>query len=212
MPVLFHLRKEYHKGSLSEDQISPDPFVQFGSWFNEAAESHLLYPTAMVLSTCNTNKRPSSRIVLLKEFSTQGFMFFTHYMSKKGKQIGRNPFGSLLFPWHEIERQVRIEGKIEKVDEVTSDLYFRSRPEGSMIAAWASPQSEKIPSRVYLENIEKKFRRQFSSGKIERPTEWGGYLLKPDLFEFWQGRENRLHDRIEYHLEAEHWEIRRLAP
>jgi len=212
MPELFHHRKEYLKSTLSEDQVSNDPFIQFHNWFNEVTDAGLSYPTAMVLSTCDADNRPSSRIVLLKEFNAEGFMFFTHYLSRKGKHIGRNPFGSLLFPWHELERQVRIEGTVEKVDKTTSDIYFGSRPEGSMVAAWTSPQSETIPSREYLERIEKKYRHQFASGKIERPPDWGGFLLKPDLFEFWQGRENRLHDRIEYYLEGKNWEIRRLAP
>jgi pyridoxamine 5'-phosphate oxidase len=166
----------------------------------------------MILSTVSESHRPTSRIVLLKEFNKKGLVFFTNYNSKKGKQIGKHPYGALLFPWHGMERQVRIEGKIKKISGSGSDAYFESRPEGSKIAAWASSQSEEIPSRQYLKAQEKEFKQKFQDGRIPRPPEWGGYRLIPDLFEFWQGRENRLHDRFEYKLQKDKWIINRLAP
>ena len=153
-----------------------------------------------------------SRMVLLKEFTHEGFTFFTHYNSKKGRQIEQNPYGAILFPWNMLERQVRIEGKIEKVSPEKSDEYFQSRPEGSRIGAWTSPQSQEIPSREMLEDQENKFRKDFITTTIPRPPQWGGYCLVPDFFEFWQGRESRLHDRFEYYSEKESWKIRRLAP
>jgi pyridoxamine 5'-phosphate oxidase len=212
MPVFLHYRKEYLSDSLLESQVNPDPFFQFHQWLDQIIESGTAYPNAAVLSTCNKNYRPSSRIVLLKELNEEGFIFFTNYQSKKGRQIEENPYASLLFPWHETERQVRIEGTLKKIDDLTADIYFKTRPEGAQIAAWASPQSEKIESREFLEIQEKNYRKKFNSEDITRPPFWGGYLLKPDLFEFWQGRENRLHDRIEYYPENNKWKIRRLAP
>ena len=213
MPDLSQLRTEYMKGTLSENDLNPDPFKQFHDWFNEVLASKMPDPTVMVLSTCGSDKCPSSRMVLLKEFTPEGFTFFTHYQSKKGRQIEQNPYGALLFPWNMLERQVRIEGKIVKVSPEKSDEYFQSRPEGSRIGAWTSPQSEEIPSRELLVDQENKLRNEFKTSTIPRPPQWGGYCLIPDLFEFWQGRESRLHDRFEYYSDdGVSWKIRRLAP
>lgn len=212
MPDLFHLRKEYTAGKLVSADLKEDPVDQFQKWFEQISMSGMPDSTAMILATSGSDNRPSSRIVLLKEFSPDGFTFFTNYKSRKGRQIDENPFGSLLFAWHFLERQVRIEGRIEKLDAAKSDQYFENRPVGSRIGAWTSPQSEEIPSREYLEEREEKLQTEFKPDSITRPAEWGGYILKPDLFEFWQGRENRLHDRFEYRKENELWEMVRLAP
>lgn len=212
MSEISQIHKEYLNGSLTEDQLNPDPFKQFHEWFEQMLASGLPDPNAMVLSTSGSDNRPSSRIVLLKGITLQGFTFFTNYYSKKGQQIDHNPYGSLLFPWQALERQVRIEGRIEKVKPEKSDEYFRHRPEGSRIGAWTSPQSEEVPSREFLEIMEQKLRDKFKANTIPRPPQWGGYRLIPDLFEFWQGRENRLHDRFEYFIDNELWKIRRLAP
>ena len=209
---LNNFRKEYDREELSKNNLSPDPFRQFDAWFNDAIEYGIEEPNAMVLSTVSLFNRPSSRIVLLKDYNSKGFAFFTNYNSKKGKQIENSPFGALLFPWHEVERQIRIEGKIEKLSDQESDAYFHSRPADSRISAIISPQSEEISSRKYLEELEQKFREEFSDNVIQRPANWGGYRLVPDLFEFWQGRKNRLHDRFEYMFVDGSWKIRRLAP
>jgi pyridoxamine 5'-phosphate oxidase len=197
---------------LSEEQLKSDPFDQFREWYDEAIASNMTDPNAMILATCGANKRPSSRIVLLKEVANDGFTFFTNYHSKKGCQIEENPLGSLLFPWHSVERQVRIEGIIVKISPAKSDEYFNNRSEGSRIGAWTSPQSQEIPSREFLEIMEEKYKNAFKADTLPRPPHWGGYKLLPDLFEFWQGRENRLHDRFEYYKKKGFWKIRRLAP
>ena len=212
MSELYQLRNEYLNGSLSEDELNPDPLLQFREWFDQVLASGLPDPNAMILSTCGSDMRPSSRIVLLKEYTQEGYTFFTNYYSKKGRQIEQNPYGSLLFPWNALERQVRIEGKIVKVDASKSDEYYQNRPDGSRIGAWTSPQSEEIPSREFLEIMEEKLSKEFKASTIPRPQQWGGYRLIPDLFEFWQGRESRLHDRFEYYPDKGSWKIRRLAP
>ncbi len=212
MADLNNFRKEYEKEELDEKKLSPDPFRQFDTWFSDAIDAGIDEPNVMVLSTVSELNRPSSRIILLKEYNGKGFAFFTNYNSRKGKQIEKNPFGSLLFLWHAMERQIRIEGKIEKLAPEESDAYFKSRPAGSRIGAWSSPQSEEIPSRAYLENLEEDFKRKFTDLSIPRPSNWGGYRLVPDLFEFWQGRKNRMHDRFEYAFNGEKWHIKRLAP
>jgi len=212
MADLNNFRKEYDQEELDEKRLSPDPFKQFDTWFNDAIDGGIDEPNVMVLSTVSELNRPSSRIVLLKEYNGKDFAFFTNYNSRKGKQIEKNPFGSLLFLWHTMERQIRIEGRIEKLAEEKSDSYFRSRPAGSRIGTWASPQSEEIPSRDYLEKLELEFRQKFQNKPIPRPENWGGYRLIPDLFEFWQGRKNRLHDRFEYSFNRNKWNLTRLAP
>lgn len=209
---LFDLRKEYRLQKLVIDETYNNPFHEFKFWFEQALEAKIPEPNAMCFSSASKNGRPSNRMVLLKKYDTNRFVFFTNYKSRKGNEIEENPWGALLFFWAELERQIRIEGKIEKISAKESDEYFFQRPEGSRIGAWASPQSEKIPNRVYLEKLEEDYKKIFEGKKINRPEHWGGYCLIPDRFEFWQGRENRLHDRIEYQKQNNIWNISRLAP
>lgn len=206
------LRKDYSLKSLIESEVSKDPITQFEFWLNEAIDSQLPEPNAMTLATSTFEGKPSARVVLLKQFDTNGFSFFTNYDSRKAKNLLQNPYAALVFFWPELERQVRIEGKISRVNDKESDKYFRTRPEKSKIGAWASPQSKVIPNRRYLENLISDFEEEFHSKTIVRPENWGGYILKPTLIEFWQGRPNRLHDRIQYSLVNENWLIERLAP
>ena len=212
MSDLQHIRKEYISHQLDIDNLDDNPIVQFRYWLNEAIRSEVPEPTAMALSTVSEEGRPSSRMVLLKSLDDDGFTFFTNYDSKKGGQIALNPAGALLFFWPMLERQVRIEGKIFKTLRHESDEYFRTRPEGSRIGAWASPQSKRIPSREYLENLQKDYLELFKTKTLDRPENWGGYKLFPQMMEFWQGRENRLHDRFEYVKKGGMWEVCRLAP
>jgi pyridoxamine 5'-phosphate oxidase len=212
MASLYDYRREYRQMKLDIVDLLLNPVEQFNKWFTEAEKAGIDEPNVMILSTTGNDLRPSSRIVLLKDCSDDGFTFFTNYTSKKGHQINENPYGALLFPWHTHERQVRIEGRIEKLPEEISDQYFLSRPEGSRLGAWTSPQSKEIPSRAFLDRKEEEFRTRFKDNVIPRPLDWGGYILKPDLFEFWQGRENRLHDRFEYLISGNEWKLRRLAP
>lgn len=206
------IRKEYLIAQLNEDDVQSDPLKQFEQWLNEAVESNVNEPTAMTLATSTFEGKPSARVVLLKGVSPEGFSFFTNYDSKKGKQIRQNPYGALVFFWPELERQVRIEGKVAKLTDKQSDEYFKTRPEGSKIGAWASPQSQVIPNRKYLENLKSDFHEEFSKRTIKRPPNWGGYVLAPTCIEFWQGRADRLHDRIQYTLTNGVWTIERLAP
>jgi pyridoxamine 5'-phosphate oxidase len=206
------IRKDYSREIISPEEILPDPFDVFASWFENAAISGIDEPDAMVLATTGKNLRPAARIVLLKEYDNTGFIFYTNYQGRKAKQIEDNAYGALLFPWHAIQRQVRIEGMIEKLPESTSDEYFLSRPTESKIGAWISPQSQEIPSRAFLEKEIINFKENYKETDIPRPPHWGGYRLIPDLYEFWQGRSARLHDRIEYYRENDHWKYRRLAP
>jgi len=206
------LRKEYRKAALDETHTDSNPFNQFKQWFEEALEAKLPEPNAFVLSTVNQNGQPSARVVLLKDATEHGFTFYTNYTSRKGLEIETHPLGCITFFWHELERQIRIEGKLERVGEQESDNYFALRPKGSQIGAWASPQSERITSRKELEIREEKFIAEFGDGVISRPAHWGGYELIPNYFEFWQGRENRMHDRICYSLQANEWGRFRLAP
>jgi len=212
MPEIKDIRKEYRFTRLDIDSLDNNPIAQFKYWLNEAIKSGADEPTAMVLSTATPDGKTSSRVVLLKELDADGFTFFTNYESKKGRQLIVNPFGSLLFFWPRLERQVRIEGQLFKTPANVSDDYFNSRPEGSKIGAWASPQSQRVPNREYLDSLQQDYLRLFSSKSMERPPNWGGYKLVPNLVEFWQGRENRLHDRLEYTRAGNMWEINRLAP
>ncbi len=212
MTALQDIRREYRQSRLDLDHLDPDPTVQFRFWLNEALKAEVPEPTAMVLSTTLPGQRISSRVVLLKDMDGDGFTFFTNYQSTKAAQIESNPAGALLFFWPDLERQVRIEGKILKEPQHKSDEYFKSRPEGSKIGAWASPQSRRVPNREYLENLQYDYMRLFKTRALERPKYWGGYKLIPNLVEFWQGRENRLHDRFEYTRNGGTWEVFRLAP
>ncbi|MBK7468774.1 MAG: pyridoxamine 5'-phosphate oxidase [Saprospiraceae bacterium] len=206
-----HLRQEYTKFELDISTVNTDPFEQFKKWFDEASASDILEPNAMCLSTAGINLRPSSRIVLLKTISDNGFVFFTNYSSKKGNELEVNPNGSLLFFWKELERQVRIEGKIQKISEQESTDYFDSRPIGNRIGAIVSPQSQRIIDRKNLDDQIQALLEKPQS--IHKPSHWGGYVLIPDYFEFWQGRQSRLHDRIVYDkINKSNWEIYRVAP
>ena len=210
--LINNLRREYKLNKLSEETIQENPFNQFEKWFNEVMKVGLIEPNAMILATADDKAKPSVRVVLLRGLSKKGFTFFTNYKSRKGKNLTENYAASLLFFWAELERQVRIEGKIKKISRAESQKYFDSRPIESQLAAWASEQSEIIPSRDYLEARFQIFKRQFKGKKIPVPQDWGGYILVPEYFEFWQGRESRLHDRICYKKVNKRWIIFRLAP
>jgi len=206
---LKNMRENYVKGEFSIDNAYPSPFNQFEKWFEDAKKSNIIEPNAMVLSTATKTGSPSSRIVLLKGFDEHGFIFFTNYNSRKGKELFDNPYACLNFWWGALERQIRIEGVVEKTSPKESDDYFYSRPVGSQAGAVTSPQSDVIESREWLE---KKFIETQLTGNIKRPEQWGGYILKPNAIEFWQGRTNRLHDRLLYKKETDTWKIVRLAP
>jgi pyridoxamine 5'-phosphate oxidase len=212
MSDIASIRKEYRLSKLDYDSLDTKPLNQFRFWLNDAIRSQVAEPTAMTLATATPDARPSARVVLLKDIDQDGFTFFTNYSSRKGWQLEANPHAALVFFWPELERQVRIEGKVTKVSRQVSDEYFNLRPEGSKIGSWASPQSQRIPSRSYMENLQRDYLQLFQNKKLERPENWGGYKLIPTLYEFWQGRENRLHDRFEYSLNGNIWEIHRLAP
>ncbi len=207
------IRKDYKQQTLLEKDVAVNPFEQFAKWWNEALQSQIEEVNAMTLATATKAGQPSARIVLLKGYDENGFVFFTNYHSHKGKQMEENPRAALVFFWKELERQIRIEGSIEKVDSPTSDEYFNSRPGGSKLGAWASPQSSVIESREVIEKNISELTTQFGENAIPRPPHWGGYIVKPVLIEFWQGRPSRLHDRIKYSLQEEgNWKIERLAP
>lgn len=207
------IRKEYKLRSLEEKDVQPDPFAQFEKWWQEAIHSNLEEVNAMTLATASADGMPDARTVLLKGFDGRGFVFFTNYHSAKGQQLLENPRASLVFFWAGLERQVRISGLVSLATEQQSDEYFNSRPEGSRIGAWASPQSEVIESREWLEAEERRLAAALAPEKLHRPPHWGGYVVKPTRMEFWQGRPSRLHDRILYTLQGNgNWKIERLAP
>jgi pyridoxamine 5'-phosphate oxidase len=209
---LASLRTEYKRASLDESDVAPDPFTQFGVWFRQAQETKVPEPNAMTLCTVNAQGRPSARIVLLKELDARGFVFYTNHDSRKGRELAARPQAALLFFWVELERQVRIEGDVEVVDAAVADAYFRTRPRASRIGAWASPQSETLPDRAALEARFDEADRRFPGEDVPRPPRWGGYRVVPFVFEFWQGRASRLHDRIAYSPADSGWRTRRLAP
>lgn len=205
-------RKQYRKGRLLESDVLVNPFEQFDIWLNAAYRAGIDEPNAMSLSTVGHDNRPSSRIVLLRGADASGLAFFTNYLSRKGREISANSYGALLFFWKELERQLRVEGKILKVTASVSDAYFQSRPRASQISAAVSLQSAVVASRQVLEEMAAEHEKKFKNTKITRPRSWGGYLLKPDYFEFWQGGRDRLHDRIIYEKNKKRWNISRLAP
>ena len=211
MNSIAELRKNYTLGQLSETQVPANPLELFHLWFDQAVKANCPEPNSMALATADLSGNPSVRIVLLKGASDQGFTFFTNYESQKGRELANRPAAALLFHWHELERQVRIKGSVTKVDPAESDAYFHSRPPASRIGAWASPQSDEIPSREFLEEAEKRFLSEHGDNP-PRPDHWGGYRLSPTEIEFWQGRPSRLHDRIQYKLQDQTWRIARLAP
>jgi pyridoxamine 5'-phosphate oxidase len=207
------IRIEYQKGRIDLQDVDKNPFNQFTLWMNEALKSEVMEPTAMALATVGKDMRPSNRMVLLKGFDTDGFVFYTSYDSKKGLQIAENNFVALTFFWKELERQVRIEGSVNKLPDEMSDRYFYSRPYESRLSAAASPQSKPIRNREVMERVREGLKKRFPDNDIPRPANWGGYIVKPSLLEFWQGRSSRLHDRIVYELsEVGEWKISRLAP
>lgn len=207
------IRKDYTAETLLEKDVEPSPINQFKKWWDAALASDILEPNAMTLATASSDGLPSARIVLLKDFDERGFVFYTNYKSFKGLQLEENPKACLVFFWKELERQVRITGLVKKLAGKESDEYYQLRPEGSRIGAWASPQSQVIENRNWLEVEFEKRKKEFDNGGIPRPPHWGGYLVQPVTIEFWQGRRSRLHDRIQYSLEeAGSWKIERLAP
>ncbi|HET9057348.1 MAG TPA: pyridoxamine 5'-phosphate oxidase [Chitinophagaceae bacterium] len=213
MTDIASIRKDYTQQTLSETEVYSEPYSQFTKWWNEAVASDIDEVNAMTLATASADGIPSARIVLLKGYDENGFVFFTNYQSYKARQIAENPRASLLFFWKELERQVRIDGLIEKVSDAESDDYFFSRPEGSKIGAWASPQSHVIAGREWLEQKVEEVKALFGNKEIKRPSHWGGYRVRAVGFEFWQGRSSRLHDRVQYTLQENgSWLIERLAP
>jgi pyridoxamine 5'-phosphate oxidase len=197
---------------LSEKNADKNPYKQFSEWYNSALQSDFLHPDAMTLATAGKDGKPSARIVLLKGFDENGFVFFTNYKSRKGEELNENPYASLVFFWDKINKQVRIEGTTKKILQRDSEEYFRTRPRGSCIGALASPQSKVIKSREELEKKYEDLSKKYHGQEIPLPKNWGGFRLKPDYFEFWQSRDDRLHDRIAYILENNLWKIERLAP
>ena len=207
------IRKDYKLQSLLEKDVNASAIAQFNNWWQEAIHSEIDEVNAMTLATASADGIPAARIVLLKGFDDRGFVFFTNYESFKGMQLAENPRACLVFFWKELERQIRITGLVEKVNDLESDAYFNSRPEGSRIGAWASPQSQVIESREWLQEREKTYAKDFSGKPLKRPAHWGGYRVKPVTIEFWQGRPSRLHDRLQYTLEGNNeWKVERLAP
>lgn len=213
MNSIADIRKEYKLQTLNETEVDADPFNQFGKWWKEAISSNIDEVNAMTLATADVNAKPSARIVLLKGFDERGFVFFSNYHSHKAKEMESNAQVSLVLFWKELQRQIRIEGIVSKISEDESDAYFQSRPQGSKIGAWASPQSSIIASREIIEANVLEVEKNFAGKEIDRPPHWGGYVVEPALIEFWQGRISRLHDRIQYTIkETTGWEIKRLAP
>lgn len=207
------MRKDYGKDSLTKESVYPDPIMQFEEWFKAAMKSDGDEANVLTLSTLGEDQIPEGRIVLLKFYAEDGFTFYTNYTSNKAKQLEKHPYASMTFHWKSQERQVRIKGSISKVPAEISDAYFNERPYGSRIGAWASPQSQEIPNRNYLEDRVEEIQNKFENQtEIPRPDFWGGYLLTPVRLEFWQGRPSRLHDRIVYDLEDGQWVTKRLAP
>ncbi len=205
-------KKSNQNNELNETSVDKNPFIQFAKWYESILHSNLNEPTSMMLSTADVNGNPSARIVLLKEIDDSGFVFYTNYGSRKGKDLEENPKAALTFFWDEVRMQIRIEGRIEKISRETSKEYFSSRPRESQIGAWVSAQSSVIPNREMLENKYVELKEKFGNEEIPLPDFWGGYRLIPNYFEFWQGRENRLHDRICYKKENNDWKIFRIAP
>lgn len=206
------LRTDYESAGLSRSDLTDDPSELFGRWFSEALEAGLAEPHAFILATADALARPSARTVLMRETNREGIVFYTNYRSRKGAELAENPRASGVFLWLPLHRQVRVEGRVEKVSGDRSDAYFRSRPPGSRLSAVVSPQSESVPDRAWLETRMEELWRQYPDGEAPRPAHWGGYRLIPDGYEFWQGRPSRFHDRFEYRRRNAAWVASRLAP
>ena len=212
MPSYADLRKDYTLAGLAEKDLARYPFRQFEKWFAEAQAAKVPEPNAMVLASCTADGRPSTRTVLLKALDGRGFVFYTNYESRKGRELAGNARASLLFPWIAMERQVMVEGTVSRVTREESDAYFHSRPRLSQLAAWASNQSSVIGDRALLESAMKALEKQYAGTDVPLPPNWGGFRLAPESVEFWQGRRSRLHDRLRYRRDKEGWVIERLAP
>jgi pyridoxamine 5'-phosphate oxidase len=207
------LRQNYTRQTLLEQDVNPNPFLQFQSWFTQACEAQVIEPNAMTLATVTSEGKPSARIVLLKDFDPRGFVLYTNFQSRKGQELAQHPAAALVFWWGELERQVRIEGDIVPVSDAEAEEYFQSRPRGSQLGAWVSNQSQVIPNRDILEARLQQLEQEYGDRPIPRPSHWGGYRLVPHYFEFWQGRPNRLHDRLCYRQTSPNtWNIERLSP
>lgn len=212
MDSLHQMRQEYAAGSLNETNMPHNPMEVFNVWLDFAINSGLTEPNAMTVATATPDGKPSARVVLLKEVNDKGFVFFTNYMSRKGRELIVNPEVAIVFDWHDLERQVRVEGRAEKLSAEESEAYFNERPEDAKIGAWASPQSKIVKDREELEKHLEEIEEQFEDMPVHRPSHWGGYLIRPSVIEFWQGRPSRMHDRIVYYKTEDGWTMHRLAP
>jgi len=210
--MISHLRREYTQAGLSEQDLQPDPQEQFRRWMQDAIDAELTEPNAAVLATVDGQGQPSTRVVLVKGVDERGFSFFTNYESRKARELAANPRAALTFPWVEMERQVCITGRVTQLPREESDAYFKTRPRGSRLGAWASKQSEVIADRTILEHRLADLDREYPGNDIPMPPTWGGYVLAPDAVEFWQGRPSRLHDRLVYTRQAGSWKVHRLSP
>lgn len=212
MKKLHKMRREYDSGALQEQEMAADPMEMFARWLEEAIAAGIDEPNAMTLATATPEGKPSARVVLLKEMTRNGFTFFTNYRSRKGEELRLNPYAALVFDWHEMARQVRIEGAVEQLPPDESDAYYLSRPENARIGAWTSPQSRVVADRGELDALQREVEQRFAQEPLPRPDHWGGYLMRPERIEFWQGRPNRMHDRLVYEKNEEEWSLQRLAP
>ena len=210
--TLADLRREYSRFGLNESDADPDATRQFAAWFGQALSAQVPEPNAMTLATVGADGRPSARVVLLKAFDAAGFTFHTNYDSRKGRELAARPYAALVFFWPELERQVRVEGAVERLSDEESDAYFRGRPHGSQLGAWASRQSEPVADRATLERRLDELTRKYEGTDVPRPPFWGGLRLRPDVIEFWQGRPNRMHDRLRYRRTPQGWRVERLSP